>query len=123
MAYHVVDSADIEPREGIPGDHRYIESVVDLGNLSMQVVEAEPGEDFAPYHYHEVQEEVFFVVSGVLRVETPDGVHDVEAGSFFVAEPEDPLHPHVPEDAPEPTHAVLVNAPQADDFVMYDPDE
>lgn len=122
MAYHLVDSEDITPEEGIPGDHRYLDSIVDLQNFSMQIVEAQPGEDFAPYHTHSVQEEVFFVIEGNLHVTTPEENFVVEPSDFFVAEPENPLHPHNPEDADSAVRAVLVNAPHADDFEMYDAD-
>lgn len=122
MAYHLVDSTDIAPEEGIPGDHRYLDSIVDLQNFSMQVIEAQAGEDFAPYHTHSVQEEVFFVIEGNLHVTTPGDSYVVGPGHFFVAEPENPLHPHNPEDADSAVRAVLVNAPHADDFEMYDAD-
>lgn len=122
MAYHVVDSADITPESDIPGDHRYLDSVVDLTNLSMQVVTAQPGESFAPYHTHGVQEEVFYVVEGELHVKTPREDYTLGPGEFFVAEPESPLHPHNPDDADAPVRAVLVNAPRAEDFETYDAD-
>lgn len=123
MGYHTADLESIEPREGIPGSHHYVNDVVDLEHLTVQLVHAEPGEDFAPYHRHEVEEEVFVVIAGTLVVETPDGTYDVSEGEAFVAEPGSPLHPHNPADADSPVRAILVNAPVADDFRMMDQDE
>lgn len=120
MGYHVTDLDAVEPRPGLPGEHHYLEDVVDLANLSLQVVTAEPGEDFAPYHEHGTAEEVFYVLSGTLVVETPDGDHEVEEGEAFVAEPGSPLHPHNPADASGTVRAVLVNAPVVDDFEPYE---
>jgi len=121
MAYHTVDLDAVDVREGLPGEHRYLEDAVDLSNLSLQVVEAAPGEDFAPYHSHGTAEEVFYVLAGTLVVETPEGDHEVEAGEAFLAEPGSPLHPHNPADADGPVRALLVNAPVTDDFQPFDP--
>lgn len=120
MGYHVADLESIEPRPGLPGEHHYLEDAVDLENLSLQVVTAEPGEDFAPYHEHATAEEVFYVLEGALSVETPEDVFEVGPGEAFVAEPGSPLHPHNPADAPGAVRALLVNAPVVDDFERYD---
>lgn len=123
MGYHVAELESIEPREGLPGEHHYLEDAVELRNLSLQVVVAEPGEDFAPYHEHGTAEEVFYVIDGTLSVETPDETYQVGPGEAFVAEPESPLHPHNPADAPGPVRALLVNAPVVDDFEFFEPEE
>ena len=120
MAYHVVDPETIDPREGLPGAHRYLDDAVDLTSVSMQVVTAEPGEDFAPYHSHESGDEVFYVLEGTLHVETPEGVHTAGAGEWFAVQPGNPLRPFNPETADAPVRALLVNA-KIDDFRPYDP--
>lgn len=122
MGYHTARFESIEPRTNIPGSHHYLNDAVDLDHLTVQLVVAEPGEDFAPYHRHGVEEEVFVVIDGTLVVETPDGTFDVDEGEAFVAEPESPLHPHNPADADAPVRALLVNAPVSDDFELFDPD-
>lgn len=121
MGYHVVEPESIEPREGLPGTHHYLEDAVELAELSVQLVDAAPGEEFAPYHYHETSDEVFYVLEGTLHVETPEGEHTVDAGEWFAVEPGNPLHPYNPDSAGEHTRAMLVNA-KFDDFTMYDPD-
>ena len=122
MGYHVIDPASVDPREGLPGSHRYLDDAVDLAGLSVQLVEAQPGESFAPYHAHEESDEVFYVLGGELHVETPEGDHVVGAGEWFAVEPGNPLHPFNPEDADGTVRALLVNA-RADDFQPYDPAE
>jgi len=123
MGYHTVDLESIEPRDGIPGRHHYVNDAVDLDHLTVQLVHAEPGEDFAPHHQHGVEEEVFVVISGTLVVETPEETYEVPEGEAFVAEPRSPLHPHNPAAADGPVRAILVNAPVSDDFERLDPAE
>lgn len=123
MAYHVVETDGIEPRSGIPGIHRYVDDVVDLEYLSVQFVEVEPGMGFVPYHSHDEQEELFYVLDGPLHVETPEDVFVIESGDFFIAEPGSPLRPHNPSDAGGSVRALLVNAPNVDDFRPYEPED
>lgn len=122
MSYDVVAPADVAPHPDLPGDHRFLEAVTDLETLSVQVVDAAPGEELAPYHLHEEADEVFYVLSGALHVHTPTDEYVVEAGSFFVATAESPLQPHNPGDADGPVRALLVNAPPTADARPYDPD-
>lgn len=123
MSYDIIDPDAIESRPDIPGDHRYVQDATDLNHLSMQFIQASPGESFVPYHYHEEQEEVFYVLSGKLHVRTPDREYVVAAGQVFVTQPGNPLQPYVPESAESGVGAIILNAPQTDDFRSYDPDE
>ena len=121
MPYTVVDPSSMEPRADIPGDHRFLEDAAELSSLSMQYVTAAPGESFVPYHYHEEQDEVFFVLSGELHVRTPDREYSVPEGTFFVAPPSNPLQPYNPATADEPVKALIINAPMTDDYQPYEP--
>lgn len=121
MGYNVIDSKSIDPRDGLSGDHYYLDDAVDLQRLSVQLVEADPGESFAPYHSHRESEEVFYVLDGRLHVETPEEEYLVAAGEWFAVEPNNPLRPFNPEDARGPVRALLINA-KLDDFDPYDPD-
>jgi uncharacterized cupin superfamily protein len=94
-----------------------------LERLAAHVYEVEPGEEIPlAYHYHDEQEEVFYVVEGRLHVETSEGEFAVPAGDAFVCEPESPQFAFVPEDG-EATTAFVVGAPAVDDVHPHDPDE
>jgi uncharacterized cupin superfamily protein len=122
MSYHVVDPESIEPRDGIPGDHRYLNDAVDLEDLAVQVIEATPGEDVAPFHYHSEGDEVFYVLKGTLNVEVPDDEFTVEAGHWFFTKSGNPLRVFNADDADETLHALLVNLDN-DDFEMWSADD
>jgi len=52
-----------------------------LSDFAMNYYELEPGDSFAfAYHEHELQEEVFYVISGTATFETEDGDVDVGPG-------------------------------------------
>ncbi|MBZ6496386.1 cupin domain-containing protein [Natrinema longum] len=121
MGYTVIDATAVEPRDGLSGDHYYLDDAVDLDRLSIQLVEADPGESFAPYHSHRESEEVFYVLDGHLHVETPDEEYVVAAGEWFAVEPGHPLRPFNPADAEDTVRALLLNA-KRDDFDPYEPD-
>jgi uncharacterized cupin superfamily protein len=122
MSYHVVDPDSIEPREGIPGAHRYLNDAVDLEGLAVQVIEATPGEDVAPFHYHDESDEVFYVLEGTLSAEVPDDEFAVEAGEWFFIKSENPLHVFNAADGDETLRALLINL-DVDDFELWSPDD
>jgi uncharacterized cupin superfamily protein len=121
MGYHHVDPADLDPAPDRPSTKRSISDACGLANLAAHVYEATPGEEIPlAYHYHDEQEELFYVTEGRLRVETPEGEYSVAAGEAFVCEPESPQFAHVPSDG-EPTTALVVGAPPVDDAHVYEP--
>lgn len=123
MGYHTLDPADLDPTPDRPCDQRSITDAAGLENFALNVYTAAPGESIPlAYHVHDEQEEAFYVVSGALTVETPDGDFDVCEGEVFVAEPQSPHFAFVPEDADEPAKAVAVGAPNVDDVAPYDPE-
>jgi len=46
--------------------------------------ELPPGKSTCPFHYHTVNEEVFYIISGSGILETPDGEYPIKAGDIFV---------------------------------------
>lgn len=124
MGYQVVEGRAVSPAEGRPCELRRLTAGTDLSTLAVNRYRAEPGEQLPlTYHYHDTQEEAFFVLSGTLAVETPEGVHSVESGSLFTATPESPHRAHNPDDAAEPVEVLAVGAPTEEDGVHeYDPD-
>lgn len=52
----------------------------DAGQCQVNFVEVEPGNQAYGYHYHEMNEEVFYIISGTGIVRTPQGDITVKAG-------------------------------------------
>jgi len=123
MGYHIVDPDALDSTPNHPSERRSISDAVDLSSLAATVYEIEPGERLSrTYHYHETREELFYVLAGTLTVRTPDERYEVPAGSVFVAEPGNPLLPHVPADARQSARVLGVGAPAYDPAKPYDPD-
>lgn len=120
MGYHHVDLADIEPAPDRPSTKRSISDACGLENLGAHRYEVAPGEEIPlAYHYHDEQEELFYVTEGTLHVETPDREYVVSAGEAFVCEPESPQFAYAPGDG-ENTTALVVGAPPVDDVHAYE---
>lgn len=64
------------------GDNQYsVKSIIDdIGKCSANFVEVEPGKTAYGYHYHEDNEEVFYIISGEALVKTEDGVIHLKEG-------------------------------------------
>ncbi|WP_436911492.1 cupin domain-containing protein [Halosimplex marinum] len=124
MGYHHVAVGEIEPTPDRPSVQRSVSDAAGLENVAVNRYEVEPGEAVPlAYHYHDEQEEVFYVLSGVLTVETPDETYEVGAGEAFVVEPDSPQRAHVPESADERAVALVVGAPAVDDVHAYEVEE
>lgn len=52
----------------------------EVGKCSVNFVELEPGNYAYGYHYHEANEEVFYIISGTGIMRTPQGEINVKAG-------------------------------------------
>ena len=121
MGYHHVAVEDLEPTPDRPSTQRSVSAAAGLENLSAHVYEVDPGEQIPlAYHYHDDQEELFYVVEGTLSVETPEVTYSVGADEAFAVEPESPQRAFVPEDAAGPARACVVGAPAVDDAHAYD---
>lgn len=127
MGYDIVDVADLEPipdrtATGYEISDHYRKDSADPDTtvppsrgpteIGLRIYEADPGEALTEgMHYHEEQEETFYVVSGTLVVDTPDQTYTVRGGQAIVIEPESPQLARVPDDATETTHVVAIGAP------------
>ncbi|WP_224336179.1 cupin domain-containing protein [Haloprofundus halobius] len=96
-----------------------IDEAVGASEFGFNVVTADPGEQVPwGYHRHPDHEELFYVLSGELRVETQDGEFRVEADEAFF----------VPRDAPNravaagetPCRLVAVGAPKDADSAIIE---
>ncbi|WP_135366413.1 cupin domain-containing protein [Halosimplex halophilum] len=124
MGYHHVAVGEIEPAPDRPSVQRSVSDAAGLENVAVNRYEVEPGEAVPlAYHYHDQQEEVFYVLSGTLSVETPDETYEVAADEAFVVEPDSPQRAHVPESADERAVALVVGAPAVDDVHAYEESE
>jgi len=122
MTYHHIDPEELPETEDYPCDRRGISDAAELLALHAATYEMAPGEQLPrTYHYHKQREELFYVVSGTVHVETPEGEFVVGAGEVFVAEPESPHRAFIPEDADETARVLGVGAPRADMALPYDP--
>jgi uncharacterized cupin superfamily protein len=123
MGYHHLPVDDIEPTPDRPSVQRSISDAAGLENAAVNVYEVAPGEDIPlAYHYHDDQEELFYVCSGTLAVETPEKTYEVGEDEAFVVEPDSPQRAHNPESASEPVRTLVVGAPAVDDVHPYDPE-
>lgn len=122
MGYHIVNPSDIAPLDAPGRDFRQIGAEIGLETLGINHITAAPGEQIPlRYHYHEQQEEAFYVINGELHVETPDQNYVVEEGKLFVARPENPHRAFNPEGANAPVEVLAVGAPMVDDAYPYNP--
>jgi mannose-6-phosphate isomerase-like protein (cupin superfamily) len=123
MGYRVVDTDEVEPEPDRPSTLRRLSDLADLEHMAVNRFTAEPGEQLPlAYHYHDEQEEVFYVLRGTLHVETPDGVFEAGEDDLFAVDPGSPQRAYNPADADEPVDVVAVGAPPADDDVhAYEP--
>lgn len=122
MGYHIIDPADLDPEPGRPSTMRYVSEAAGMENMGLRVYHVAPGEEIprSGLHYHDEQEEVFYVVDGELRVETPGQVYSVGAGQFFIADPKSPHRAYTDVDADTDTTVIGIGAPAADDAHRYE---
>ena len=123
MGYHALDPADLPASPDHPCDRRSLTEAADLATLAAAVYTLAPGETLAQeYHYHDQREELFYVLSGTLHVETPEREYEVEPDETFVVEPRSPIRPYNPEEADGQVRVLGVGAPKFDIGRPYDPD-
>lgn len=123
MGYQVLDPETVDPMPDRPCLRRSLGPAADLSSVAINLYEAAPGEQVAAiYHYHDEQEEVFYVLDGELSVETPEGTYTVGAGELFVADPGCAHRAYNAADAVGPVRLLAVGAPPVDDAHPYEPD-
>ena len=123
MGYHVVNPDELEAVSDRPCELRRVSDAAGFERMAANLFRAEPGEDLPlAYHYHDDQEELFYVIEGTLRVETPEGTFEVPEGSAFAVEPDSPQRAHNPADANGRVTALAIGAPAIDDVHPYEPE-
>jgi mannose-6-phosphate isomerase-like protein (cupin superfamily) len=124
MGYHHLDPADLDPTPAYPCDRHGIADAANLAALHAATYDIDPGEQLPrTYHYHEQREELFYVLSGRLHVETPAKEYVVGEGDVFVTEPESPHRAFNPDNADGSVRVLGVGAPNSDVAQPYNADE
>jgi quercetin dioxygenase-like cupin family protein len=122
MGYHHIDVDELDPTPDRPCMRRSISETAGLENVAANMYEPDPGEMIPlAYHYHDEQEEVFYVVLGELSVETPGETYVVGRDEAFVVDPESPQRAYVDEDADAGAKVFVLGAPATDDVHPYEP--
>ena len=123
---HLADGpAVLEEADLFGGPGRLVRAeAAGLSQLAVNRFSADPGEQLPlAYHYHDEQEEAFFVVAGTMHVETPERTYEVPAGSLFAADPNSPHRAYNAEDADGDLTVLAIGAPQTEgDAHAYDPE-
>ena len=78
----VIDEKDKEYRFGDNGPKYLMQGP----RMNFALVQFMPGQDFQA-HYHEVMEENFFVLEGVITIQVNGTPHELKAGQFIHIEP------------------------------------
>ncbi|MFB9825306.1 cupin domain-containing protein [Halobaculum roseum] len=123
MGYHVIDPDELTAVPDRPCELRRVSEAAGFERMAANWFRAAPGEDVPlAYHYHDDQEELFYVIEGTLHVETPETTYEVPEGSLFAVEPDSPQRAHNPEDADDSVTLIAVGAPAVDDVHPYEPE-
>jgi uncharacterized cupin superfamily protein len=123
MGYHVVDTDEVDPDPDRPCTRRSLSAAAGLSEMAINRYTAEPGEELPlAYHYHDEQEEAFYVLSGTLHVDTPEGTLEAGPDDLLAVEPGSPQFAYNPEDATDPVDVVAIGAPAVEgDVHAYEP--
>ncbi|HET7324922.1 MAG TPA: cupin domain-containing protein [Halococcus sp.] len=123
MGYRVLDTEGVEPSDDRPCTLRRLAEPAGLEHVAINRFRAEPGEMLPlSYHYHDEQEEAFFVLSGTLSVETPDEVYEIEENELFSVDPGSPQRAFNPESATSAVCVLAIGAPPVSgDVHAYEP--
>lgn len=92
--------ADLSPNPDKPARRYEVSPSLGIDGYNFNVAFLEPGEGLAKsgFHYHEEQEEFFYVLEGRCRVELEEGSIDLDADEMILFEPETPQFIHNPFD-------------------------
>lgn len=121
MAYHVVDPAALAEHDDRPASVKSIGDAAGLETLGLRKYRATPGQQIPlAFHFHDEQEEAFYVLEGELHVETPDEEFVVPAGQAFVVGPGNPHRAFNPAEATGDLVVLAMGAPSVDDVHNYE---
>jgi quercetin dioxygenase-like cupin family protein len=122
MGYRLVDTDSLSSEPDRPCEMRRVAPEAGLEKMAMNRFLADPGEQIPlAYHYHDEQEEAFYVLSGTLHVETPEETYEAGPDDLFAVDPGSPQRAYCPADADEPADVLAVGVPpEGDDAHAYE---
>lgn len=117
--YEHVTVADLPDAPNPTTHKKEVDEAVGATAVGFNVYTADPG-DRLPWgmHYHPDHEEIFYVVDGTVRFETPDGEFAVESGEAFFVPPGAPQRAVAAGDGP--AEVIAVGAPKDSDGAVID---
>lgn len=81
---HIIDEKDLEFRNGDSGPKYLMKGP----RMNFAVVQFPPGTDFKA-HYHNIMEENFYVMEGIIDIVVDGTTHTLTKGQFIHIEPEE----------------------------------
>ena len=123
MGYRVARSEDVDPADDRECEMRRLTEAAGLSKLAVNRFRPGPGEQLPlAYHYHDEQEEAFYVAEGRIEVETPEETFELSAGDLFAVDPGSPQRAYNPADADGPADVLAVGSPPVSgDAHKYEP--
>ncbi|USZ73688.1 cupin domain-containing protein [Natronosalvus halobius] len=124
MGYHTVSIDDIPSHPKHECDRRTLSAILELEHVGLSVYTVNPGEQVPQhYHLHETQEELFYVLDGEMKVETPATEYTVNSDEIFVVEPGNYHRAFNSETAEETLRVIAIGGPNVRDGKIHDEDE
>ena len=87
--------------------------------LGYNLTEIPPGKKAFPYHFHHVNEELFFVLSGKGEVRMPDGTHPLKEGDLLCCPPGPEGAHQIVNTGKEPLRYLALSTRQDPEVVEY----
>ena len=87
--------------------------------LGYNLTEVPPGKKAFPYHFHHVNEEMFFIVSGKGEVRMPDGTHALKEGDILCCPPGPDGAHQIVNTGKEPLRYLALSSIQDPEVVEY----
>lgn len=119
MSYRTVRVDDLENAPGPAREKKELDEALGIEAFGLNVYTVAPGERVPwGFHRHPQHEEAFYVLEGVLTVDTTDESLTVEAGEVLSVPPDHPTRAH--DAGAETVRLVAVGAPKETDEAVIE---
>ena len=99
--------------------HALVATTIGAVKLGYHVTEVPPGKAPFPYHFHHVNEEMFFVLEGTGEVRMPDGTHPLKRGDILCCPPGPDGAHQIVNTGSEPLRYLALSTMQDPEVVEY----